>query len=89
MMPAKPPLFLKRQVYRRKRLEDAARVLPSFGAFLFLLPILWAPDETAKAGMASGGVFLFLAWTVLILITFFLSRKLTSSSKENPEESQR
>ena len=61
----KRPLFLARAPYRRRRLRDAARLLPVLGMFLLLLPLLWTPD----AGMAlqSGDVVYFFAvWLVLI-----------------------
>lgn len=35
------PLFLARADYRRRRLRDAARLLPVVGALLMLLPLLW------------------------------------------------
>ena len=38
------PLFLARAPYRRRRLRDAARILPVLGLFLLLMPLLWAPD---------------------------------------------
>ncbi len=39
------PLVLARKVYRRRRLRDAARILPFLGLFLMLLPALWAPGR--------------------------------------------
>lgn len=67
---AASPLFLARASYRRRRLIDAARLLPLVGAFLFLLPVLWAPtDLPAGAGRntATDGLYLFAAWGLLIL----------------------
>lgn len=66
------PLFLARQSYRRRRLEDAARLLPVLGVFLFLLPLL-APD----VGTAAQGLYLFAAWFGLIVATAVISRGLT------------
>ncbi len=60
------PLFLARRSYRRRRLRDAARLLPVFGAFLFLLPILWEPAATDQRDTAPDGVYLFAVWAVLI-----------------------
>ncbi|WP_371168130.1 hypothetical protein [Aliiroseovarius sp. 2305UL8-7] len=68
MRPRREPLFLARQSYRRRRLEDAARLLPVLGAFLFLLPLL-APG----AGTARQGLFLFGAWFGLIVATAVIS----------------
>jgi hypothetical protein len=61
----KRPLFLARAPYRRRRLRDAARLLPVFGMFLLLLPLLWAPE--ARMALSSGDVIYFFAvWLVLI-----------------------
>lgn len=60
--PRRGPLFLKRGSYRKRRLRDAARMLPVLGAFLFALPMLWS-DE----GTASDGLYLFVVWFALVL----------------------
>jgi hypothetical protein len=61
----KRPLFLARAPYRRRRLRDAARLLPVLGMFLLLLPLLWTPD--ARMALNSGDVIYFFAvWLVLI-----------------------
>jgi hypothetical protein len=61
----KRPLFLARAPYRRRRLRDAARLLPVLGMFLLLLPLLWAPE--ARMALSSGDVIYFFAvWLVLI-----------------------
>ncbi len=69
---APEPLFLARDSYRRRRLGDAARLLPWLGGFAFLAPMLWA----ARAGTAAGVVYLFGAWAVLIVLCALLSRRL-------------
>lgn len=72
------PLFLRPASYRRRRRRDAARLLPFLGAFLFLLPILWAPQDTFRRDTAPDGIYLFLAWAGLILLAFAISRSLAS-----------
>ncbi len=67
---APEPLFLARDSYRRRRLADAARLLPWLGGFAFLVPMLWA----AQAGTAAGVVYLFGVWAGLIGACFLLSR---------------
>ncbi|MBL9057895.1 MAG: hypothetical protein JNJ84_16640 [Rhodobacteraceae bacterium] len=56
------PLFLARKVYRRRRLRDAARILPFLGLFLMLLPALWSPGR----GGGGAAVFVFSVWALLI-----------------------
>ena len=56
------PLFLKRGSYRKRRLRDAARMLPVVGAFLFVMPMLWAHE-----GTAGDGLYIFAVWLCLVL----------------------
>jgi uncharacterized membrane protein len=73
------PLFLERRSYRRRRLGDAARLLPLFGLILILLPLLWSPDATGAARLTAWeGVYLFAVWAVLIVAAAILSRALAA-----------
>ncbi|MEM0938118.1 MAG: DUF6611 family protein [Pseudomonadota bacterium] len=67
------PLFLHRETYRRRRIMDAARLLPFFGTALLLLPMLWA--ETHRTSM--GAVYVFVAWFGLILVAALMARRLS------------
>ncbi|SFT59879.1 hypothetical protein [Sedimentitalea nanhaiensis] len=69
-------VFLERQSYRRRRLMDAARLLPLFGVLLFTLPLLWsvpspgkdAADASQTVPMSDAIIYVFLAWSALIVI---------------------
>ena len=76
----RPPQFLARRAYRRRRLIDAARFLPLLGSFLFLLPIFWSPQDTGTADTAMGGLYLFGVWFGLVVVAAALSQAL-----ERPE----
>jgi len=80
------PLFLPRARYRRRRLRDAARLLPVFGAFLFLLPIMWSPATTMLGDTAPDGIYLFAVWAGLIVIAGLLSRHLRSDENGPSDE---
>lgn len=69
------PVFLERQSYRRRRVGDAAKLLPFVGLVLFLLPVLWTREATTAGGI----VFLFTVWAGLILVVAVLSRFLAGS----------
>ena len=71
------PLFLARQSYRRRRLGDAARVLPILGAVLLLLPILWADSARTSGGL----VYVFAAWAILIVIVAVVSHRLGNATR--------
>ena len=82
MKAPREPLFLARRSYRRRRVMDAARILPYAGIFLLCLPIFWGSGgEAARTGQ--GAVYLFAVWFALILAAFLLSRRLR---RIDPEE---
>ncbi|MEF3046565.1 hypothetical protein [Pseudotabrizicola sp. L79] len=87
MAAQRPPLFLRPATYRRRRRRDAARLLPFVGVFLFLLPILWAPQQTFRRDTAPDGIYLFIAWAGLIFLTFLITRSLAKPGDDgDPEE---
>ena len=59
----------------RRKLETAAFVLPVFGAFLFVPPLLgvFNVPETIF-GIPIVSIYLFAVWIGLIVATFVLSR---------------
>ncbi len=64
-----PPVFLERQSYRRRRLMDAARLTPLFGALCFAVPLLWpGPEagETVSVPMSRALTYVFGVWALLI-----------------------
>ncbi len=73
MAPAKAPLFLARRSYRLRRVMDALRLLPLFGLVLFVLPGFFA---LRPAHVAALGLYLFVVWAGLIVVTALLSRRL-------------
>jgi len=87
-MPGRSSVFLERQSYRRRRLLDAARLLPLFGALLFAVPLLWpvpeagAGPETSAMPMSDAMLYIFSAWAVLIVIIalFGVSARLWTQS---------
>lgn len=74
MASARGPLFVERQSYRRRRVMDAARILPVLGFVLVLLPVLWT--QGGRMGTAGQALYLFGLWVALILIAAALSRPL-------------
>lgn len=74
MVPGRSPLFVERERYRRRRLMDAARILPVFGFLLVLLPVLWT--QGGRMGTAGQAQYLFALWVLLIVAAAALSRPL-------------
>lgn len=73
-----PPVFLQRRSYRRRRMMDAARMVPVAGALLFLVPVLWpqsdAHDGTgASVATSVSYIYLFGLWAGLILLAGVIS----------------
>ena len=79
------PLFLPRPEYRRRRLVDAARLLPVFGGFLVLLPILWAPSGTDTRDTARDGIYLFVIWAVLVGLAAWLAPGLANAADRDDD----
>ena len=67
------PLFLERASFRRRRLGDAARVLPVLALLAILLPVWWVPWGVSGA---FGAVWLFGTWAALIVMVWALHRGL-------------
>lgn len=76
------PLFLERKSYRRRRLMDAARVLPVLGFVLILLPVLWTHD--GQMGTAGEALYLFALWLALIVAAAALARPLRAALERDP-----
>jgi hypothetical protein len=74
---ARQPLYLARESYRRRRLTDAARLLPVLGILLIGLPVLWDPGASDAQVTAWAKLYLFSGWLVLIVAAFLLSRALS------------
>lgn len=61
------PLFLAPSPYRRRRLRDAARLLPVAGVLLMILPMLWTPAGDGNRRLSGDVIWFFLTWAGLIL----------------------
>ncbi len=72
----RPALFLARHTYRQRRLRDAARMLPVLGIVLWLMPLLWRRAAGETGGAGSAVLFVFVAWTVLILLAALIAHRL-------------
>lgn len=78
------PLFLARETYRRRRLMDAARLLPVVGLGLFLVPLLWI-GPSGGPGTRMGVVYLFAVWAALIAAAGLIARRLSGPLKKGGE----
>lgn len=77
----KRPVFLARGPYRRRRLRDAARILPFFGAVMFLMPLLWPERGTGR-----NGLYMLAAWLLLVFAAWFLRIWLAEETAERAED---
>lgn len=84
MKPPRQPLYLARQSYRRRRLMDAARLLPALGLFLFALPLLW-PADPATPDVAREALYVFGVWAGLVVLAMVLSARLVDTVKAGSE----
>ena len=80
------PLYLERIPYRRRRLRDAARLLPIAGVLLLLLPLVWAPDPEGLR-ISRDLIYLFVTWAALVAVAAVFARGLSrQSSQDEPED---
>ncbi len=79
------PVFLERRSYRRRRLNDAIRVLPIVGAMLFLEPLFWTSDAGEPARTTSGVIYIFAIWAILVIAAFLASRAMARLG-DDPED---
>ena len=85
--PRGPTLFLERQSYRRRRLSEVARLMPIFGAGLFMVPLLWpVGDESEKVQTSSAILYLFGVWGGLILAIALFGLVTRSWAKSDQRE---
>jgi hypothetical protein len=80
----RPPLFLARAVYRRRRMRDAARLLPLMGIILLLLPLLWTRGATEGAGQ--DWTYIFGIWALLIVLAAVLAPGLAASDADGAQD---
>lgn len=78
------PLFLARAVYRKRRLRDAARLLPLLGFFLLVLPLLW--DAAPGSGAGQTVVYIFGVWAGLIGLAAYLAPGLARPDVDDQTE---
>lgn len=70
---SRPPLFVERHTYRRRRLMDTGRALSVLGLVLWFLPLLWLGGaEPVPASTAL--IYLFGVWIALPLAALALNR---------------
>ena len=78
------PVFLERRTYRRRRMADAARLLPVLGMILFGVPLLWGGDPEHMTRTTRVMLYLFLVWAGLAGLAALISHKLDRDAGKGP-----
>lgn len=90
MSDTRRPVFLERDLYRRRRVIDAAKLLPICGIVLFLFPVLTLDDrQPDQIATASRLIYFFSVWFFLIAVAFVLSRWVRPEVNDPPSETDR
>lgn len=86
--PAPPPVFLERQSYRRRRLLDAARLMPLIGAGLFAVPLLWSRGgaETPATPTSAAILYIFSIWAGLIVVNAVFGQLTRTGGRSRPTD---
>ncbi|MDA7427191.1 hypothetical protein PGB28_01880 [Primorskyibacter aestuariivivens] len=66
-------MFVERQTYRKRRMQDAARFLPVIGLVLFLLPLFWPRGPEDGIAMSVAIEYIFAVWIALVAGALVLS----------------
>jgi hypothetical protein len=85
MRQPKRALFLARAPYRRRRLRDAARLLPVLGLLMLLLPLLWTKDAQMSLS-ARDVIYFFAVWLFLIALAAAFASGLRGGDGTDEEE---
>ncbi|MFV0409951.1 MAG: hypothetical protein ACK5LJ_09740 [Paracoccus sp. (in: a-proteobacteria)] len=72
-LPSDRPIFLDQAAYRRRRLQDAARLLPLMTLCALLFPVWLVPQAMPGAG---GVVILFAIWLLAIIASAVIHHRL-------------
>lgn len=81
-------MFLARRAYRRRRVIDAARLLPVFAGFLVLVPLLWDDGHRGTPVMAQHAAYIFVIWALFVAAAAALAFALRPGDLNRPKESE-
>jgi hypothetical protein len=76
MTPEDEAIVAEKRSYRRRRMADAARLLPVFGVAFLSIPLLWPGAEGARIPTTSAMLYIFGIWAVLAATSAAISRHL-------------
>ena len=79
--PGAGPVFVERRAYRRRRLVDAARLLPILGVALVCLPLLWTGERAQPMSTTNAMIYFFGLWLALVIGAALLSRYLRAKAE--------
>ncbi|MEM1341743.1 MAG: hypothetical protein AAGF68_05450 [Pseudomonadota bacterium] len=68
-IPQRRGQFLVRRTYRRHRLQDAARLLPVFGALLIFGPVAILSSDASVSGASAAWLVYFIGVWLLLIVT--------------------
>jgi len=82
------PVFLERRTYRRRRMADAASLLPVLGVALTSIPLLWHGTPENPASTTDVMLYLFGVWVLLVVLSAIVSRTLGNVGTQNRDNDQ-
>ena len=86
MSDAQGPLFLERGTYRRRRMMDAVKLIAFLGVGLWMVPVLWPHGQAGDGvSMSRALLYIFGVWIVLIGLSAWLVRSLTTRAEDAPD----
>ena len=80
------PVFVERRTYRRRRMVDAARLLPILGIVLVCLPLLWTSARAVPTTTTYAMIYFFGLWVALTVVTGLLAKYLKEDTASRAED---
>jgi formate hydrogenlyase subunit 3/multisubunit Na+/H+ antiporter MnhD subunit len=66
-------VFLEKAGYRKRRLRDAAKLVPFLGIVLLAIPLAWSGAAPHESIGSSGLLYVFGVWLLLIVLAAMFS----------------
>ncbi|MFX0542618.1 hypothetical protein ACEWPM_012905 [Roseovarius sp. S4756] len=84
--PAGYAVFVAHDTYRQRRMVDAAGLLPTLGAVLFALPLLWLGQAGDAARTSYVMIYVFAVWAGLVILSALITRSLRASPDASEDD---
>jgi len=76
-------VFHEKRTYRRRRVMDAARLVPVLALILWSVPLIWPQSGDGTVSSATALIYIFAVWAGIIVLTWGLSQVLSDRAQRH------